>query len=66
MGLMDSSDLPGYLLVDEVAALLRTPKNTLYAWRKNGTGPPASRIGRRLLYPRDELLAWVERQSSAA
>ncbi|UDY36273.1 helix-turn-helix domain-containing protein [Dermatobacter hominis] len=62
----ETPDLPGFLLVDEVAAILRTPKATLYAWRTNGTGPPASRIGRKLLYPRDELLAWVEQQSSAA
>lgn len=57
-----STDLPEYLLIDEAAEVLRCPVATLYAWRSRNQGPPARRIGRRLLYKRDELLAWIEAQ----
>ena len=53
---------PEYLLVDEAAEILRCPVGTLYAWRHPGEGPPARRVGKRLLYRRDELIAWVEDQ----
>jgi len=55
---------PEYLLIDEAADLIRTPKATLYAWRGQGIGPPARRVGKRLLYRRDELVAWVEAQAA--
>ena len=55
-------NLPEYLLADEAADLMRVPVATLYAWRHRRTGPPARRVGKRLLYRRDELIAWVEDQ----
>ena len=55
---------PEYLLVDEAAALLRTPVATLYAWRHRNQGPPARRVGKRLLYRRDEVIDWIEAQAS--
>lgn len=57
-------DVAEYLLADEVADLIRTPKATLYRWRHSGEGPRARKVGKRLLYRRDEVLAWVERQAS--
>lgn len=54
-----------YLNIDEVADLIRTPKATLYRWRHMGSGPPAHRVGRRLLYRRDEVIAWVEADDAA-
>lgn len=50
------------MLIEEVADLIRTPKATLYAWRATDTGPPAHKVGKRLLYRRDEVIAWVEAQ----
>jgi excisionase family DNA binding protein len=49
-----------YLTVVEVADLLRTPVSTLYNWRLTGDGPPAARVGRRLLYKRTDVHAWVD------
>lgn len=49
-----------YLLVDEVAALARIPKATLYQYRYQGRGPRAYRVGRRLLYRRADVVAWIE------
>jgi DNA-binding transcriptional MerR regulator len=53
---------PEYLLIDEAAKLCRCPVATLYAWRSRNQGPPARRVGRRLLYRRDELVAWIDGQ----
>lgn len=56
-------DPTNYLRTDEAAELIRTPVGTLYAWRNKGVGPPARRVGKRLLYRRDEVIAWVESQA---
>lgn len=53
---------PEYLTIEEAADLLRTPAATLYQWRHKRTGPPASRVGRRLLYKRSDLVDWVEQR----
>lgn len=58
------SNHPEYLLVDEAAEFIRTPKATLYSWRHRGEGPPCRKIGRRLLYNRDDLVEWVESQGT--
>jgi predicted DNA-binding transcriptional regulator AlpA len=46
----------------EAAELLRAPVATLRYWRHLGTGPRSFRLGRRVLYRRDDLQAWVEEQ----
>lgn len=56
------SEDPEYLTVVEAAALLRTPVATMYRWRTQGEGPPAAKVGRRLLYRRAELTSWVAAQ----
>ncbi|MEV1143328.1 helix-turn-helix domain-containing protein [Micromonospora sp. NPDC049799] len=45
--------------VEDVAAFLRVPVETLYRWRKVKYGPPAARIGRHLRYNPAEVRAWV-------
>jgi excisionase family DNA binding protein len=49
---------PEYLTTREAAALLRTSTDTLERMRARGDGPPWRRVGRRVLYPRVELLAY--------
>jgi len=53
-----------FLTISEAAEIMRTPVNTLYAWRSKGVGPRACKVGRRLLYPRADLLAWIESQAA--
>ncbi len=48
--------------VTEVAAYLRVPVETLYAWRKRHYGPPAARLGRHLRYDPADVRAWVKGQ----
>ncbi|MDG6102355.1 helix-turn-helix domain-containing protein [Dactylosporangium aurantiacum] len=51
--------------VDEVAAYLRVPVETLYTWRKRHYGPPAAKIGRHLRYDPADVRAWFRQQSAA-
>jgi predicted DNA-binding transcriptional regulator AlpA len=51
------------LTVDEVAAWIRKPKATLYAWRSRGLGPPAIRVGNTLRYRRSDIELWLSELS---
>src|SRR3954454_13736048 len=51
---------PELLTITEAADLLRAPVATLRYWRHRNIGPHSFRLGRRVLYRRDDLDAWVE------
>ncbi len=51
---------PELLTITEAAELLRAPVASLRYWRHLGTGSRSFRLGRRVLYGRDDLQAWVE------
>lgn len=44
----------------EAAAFLRLKPGTLEVYRSTGAGPAFRKIGRRVVYERAELEAWVE------
>ena len=52
------------LTTDEVAAICRTTASTIRYWRYRGLGPPGFRAGRRVLYPRSGVVAWLEAQAA--
>ena len=52
------------LTLPEVADLVRVPIATLRYWRHLGSGPQSFRIGRTVRYWRNDVLQWLERQSS--
>ena len=54
------------LTITEAAEVLRTPVATLRYWRHLGTGPRSFRLGRRVLYRRDDLRAWIDARREAA
>jgi excisionase family DNA binding protein len=54
---------PDLLTITEAAELLRAPVATLRYWRHLGTGPASFRLGRRVLYRRDDVQAWVDAQA---
>jgi excisionase family DNA binding protein len=61
-----TSSTPSDLLtLPEAAELLRAPVATLRYWRHLGSGPRSFRLGRRVLYRRDDLQAWVDAQRSS-
>lgn len=58
---VDVSQLPELLLPEEAARFLRLDSvRTLRNWRSLGTGPDYVKNGRRVLYPREALAAWLK------
>jgi hypothetical protein len=51
--------LADFLEQDETAAELGICRRTLDRWRQLGEGPPITKLGRRILYRRSSLLAWI-------
>lgn len=50
-----------YLNTEEFATLCRTNESTARYWRHIGYGPTSFRVGRRVLYRRSEVEAWLNR-----
>ncbi len=48
-----------YLVTDEVAEMCRTSANTMRFWRHVGRGPRSFKVGRRVLYAKDDVEAWL-------
>lgn len=46
--------------VQDVSEYLAVPVRTVYGWRSAGTGPPARRVGKRLRYRPQDVVAWVD------
>lgn len=61
-GAQSSADKPRYLddraLEHETGGVLR--RATLQKWRRTGQGPATYKLGRRVYYRLDEVLAWIE------
>lgn len=58
-----SSDL---LTLEQFAEVVNTPINTVRFWRQTGYGPTSARIGRRVLYRRTDVNAWIDAQFATA
>ncbi|MCK4548250.1 MAG: helix-turn-helix domain-containing protein [Candidatus Eisenbacteria sp.] len=56
----DQANLPILLKPEEVADLLRTSRDAIYTMNQRGQLPGGTRIGRRLLFRRDNVLEWLE------
>jgi predicted DNA-binding transcriptional regulator AlpA len=52
-------DLDDLLTTDDVAAITRAPASTVRYWRHIGCGPRGFALGRRVVYRRREVLAWL-------
>jgi excisionase family DNA binding protein len=53
------------LTTAEVALITRAPVSTVRYWRYAGTGPKSFRVGRRVLYPRADVMAWLRAQEAS-
>ena len=56
---MNDCDL---ITITEASERLRTPAATLRYWRHLDIGPKSFKIGRRVVYRRDDLEAWIDTQ----
>lgn len=54
-----SMEMESLWSIDQVAAYLQVPVQTLRTWRKHRTGPGAARIGKYLRYDPTNVRAWV-------
>ena len=63
---MSTNILEEYLSRTELAADLGVCERTLIRWNILGEGPPVSRIGRRPMYRRAAVQAWLARREVAA
>lgn len=54
--------MPEHLTTAEVSDVLRTPAETVRYWRHIGKGPKSFKVGRRVLYRREDVEAWLEAQ----
>ena len=50
----------GLIDITELAAYLKVPVATIYAWRYRGTGPPGLRIGRHVRFRLRDVERWLE------
>jgi Helix-turn-helix domain len=50
---------PGFMTGAELAALLRTNRETVRYWRYIGYGPKGRKVGRHVLYEVTEVNAWI-------
>ncbi len=54
------------MTLDEVAKERRISPATLRYWRHRGEGPKSFKLGRRVMYKRADVEAWVQAQYDAA
>jgi excisionase family DNA binding protein len=57
--------LSDLLTVGELAESLNTSISTIRYWRAIGYGPKSARIGKRVLYRRSDVNAWLDKQFAA-
>jgi excisionase family DNA binding protein len=55
-----------YLTTSEVASILRAPEATVRYWRHLGTGPQSFKVGRRVLYDRADVEAFIAKARADA
>jgi len=58
----DTESSTQLLTLTEAAARLRAPVATLRYWRHLGIGPDSFRLGRRVVYRRDDIDRWITAQ----
>jgi hypothetical protein len=61
----DTYTAPELLTLAETAAVLRTPVATLRYWRHLGVGPDGFRLGRRVVYRREDVNRWLSERQQA-
>jgi excisionase family DNA binding protein len=59
-----TTELPVFLVVDEVASLLRTSRKAVYTMIERDQLPGVTRVRRRVLVRRDLLLHWLRQESA--
>jgi excisionase family DNA binding protein len=64
--LSSENQLPDLMSVPEVAAYLGVPTSTIHFWRGRKQGPPAVKVGRRLMFRANDVAAWLDNRAAAS
>ena len=59
---MTLDELPFLLTAGDLAKLLRSSRKAVYAMAERGQLPGVTKIGRRVLFRRDDLLLWLDQK----
>lgn len=59
---MTYTTMARFMTTGEVAEALRTTDDTVRYWRHTGYGPRGFKVGRRVLYDRADVEAWIAEQ----
>jgi excisionase family DNA binding protein len=57
--------LPDLMTVDEVASALRVNRKTLLNWRAQGLAPEGFRVGKAVLFHRENVRRWLDERQAA-
>jgi excisionase family DNA binding protein len=63
---MDLDDMPEYMTVKQLAAVLQVPVSTIYQWRYTGDAPPGMRVGGHVRFRREDVRGWLDQCADAA
>lgn len=58
--------MPDYLTTADVATMFRTSAETVRFWRHVGKGPKSFKVGRRVLYAREDVEAFIAEARAGA
>jgi excisionase family DNA binding protein len=64
--LASEKPLPELLTVPELASYLGVPVSTIHFWRGRKQGPPALKVGRRLMFRATDVARWLEERQAPA
>lgn len=59
------SEMESLLKLADAAATMGVAEHTLRAWRAQGRGPEGFKVGRRVMYRREVVAAWLAEQEAA-
>jgi len=51
-----------FLTTAEAANMLRVPAGTLRYWRHRNEGPRSARLGRKVVYRREDVVGWIDQE----
>ena len=57
--------LPQYLTTPQLAELTHSTPEAVRQWRCRGIGPQGVKVGRRVLYPVANVMAWLQEKTSS-
>jgi excisionase family DNA binding protein len=61
----ETNNASPYMTTNELALLIRKKRQDIWAMRTRGTAPKGTRIGRQVLFHRDDVQEWLQAKELA-